>query len=116
MKKKALAVILASVLTLSVSACGASSGSAEDSGSKTEASSESTSAETKSYSEEDGIIEFTDTILLDNDLVTVWLTQFFEKEVNWAGASAPQMEKYVMLKVHNNSDKEIMFNLKIGPE
>ena len=62
-------------------------------------------------SDEGGIIEFTDTILLDNDLVTVELMQFFEKEVNWLGASEPQMEKYVTIKVHNNSDKEILFNL-----
>ena len=62
-------------------------------------------------SSDNNIIEFSDTILLDNDLVTVELAQFFEKEVNWAGASEPQMEKYVTLKVHNNSDKEIMFNL-----
>ena len=63
-------------------------------------------------SSDNSIIEFSDTILLDNDLVTVELTQFFEKEVNWAGASEPQMEKYITLKVHNNSDKEILFNLE----
>lgn len=107
MKKKALAVLLVGVLTLSNSACG-SSESTEDGSSKTE------SNNTSSLSDEGGIIEFTDTILLDNDLVTVELTQFFEKEVNWFGASEPQMEKYVTLKVHNNSDKEIMFNLEDG--
>lgn len=37
---------------------------------------------------------------------------FTDKQSNWAGASGPQMEKYITLKVHNNSDKEILFNLE----
>lgn len=61
--------------------------------------------------EDDKKIEFTDTILLDNEYVTVELTQFFEKKVNWAGRE-PQIEKYITLKVHNNSDKEYLFNLQ----
>ena len=61
--------------------------------------------------EENKKIEFTDTILLDNEYMTVELTQFFEKKVNWAGRE-PQMEKYITLKVHNNSDKEYLFNLQ----
>jgi len=56
-------------------------------------------------------IDFTDTILLDNEYLTVELTQFFEKEVKWAGRS-PQIEKYITLKVHNNSEKEYLFNLQ----
>ena len=52
--------------------------------------------------EENKKTEFTDTILLDNEYVTVELTQFFEKKVNWAGRE-PQIEKYITLKVHNNS-------------
>ncbi len=61
--------------------------------------------------EENKKTEFTDTILLDNEYVTVELTQFFEKKVNWAGRE-PQIEKYITLKVHNNSDKEYLFNLQ----
>lgn len=61
--------------------------------------------------EENQKIEFTDKILLDNEYMTVELTQFFEKKVNWAGRE-PQIEKYLTLKVHNNSDKEYLFNLQ----
>lgn len=61
--------------------------------------------------EENQKIEFTDIILLDNEYMTVELTQFFEKKVNWAGRE-PQIEKYITLKVHNNSDKEYLFNLQ----
>lgn len=59
-------------------------------------------------------IDFTDTVLLDNDLITVELVKFYEKEVKWYGTDGPQIEKNITLKVHNKSDKEIMFNLKDG--
>ena len=61
--------------------------------------------------EENKKTEFTDAILLDNEYMTVELTQFFEKKVNWAGRE-PQIEKYITLKVRNNSDKEYLFNLQ----
>ena len=70
-----------------------------------------TEAAASGSSGENRIIEFTDKVLLDNEYVTVELTQFFEKQVNWAGRE-PQVEKYITLKVHNNSDKEYTFSLQ----
>lgn len=65
-------------------------------------------ADSKEYKK----IEFSDTILLDNDLVTVELVQFYEKEYNWG--SGTQIEKCITLKVHNNSEKDTHFNLNDG--
>ena len=67
-------------------------------------------ASTEESAAENKTIPFTDTILLDNEYVTVELSQFFEKEVNWAGRS-PQIEKCLTLKVRNNSDKNLLFSL-----
>ena len=62
----------------------------------------------------DSTVQFDNIVVLDNEAVTVELTQFFEKEVNWAGADKPAMEKCFTLKVHNKSDAEMLFNVEDG--
>ena len=100
---------------MALSACSGSGSSAQSSGMPTDSSSASASAAEASQEEaDDDIIEFENVVLVDDDVVTVELTQFFEKEVNWAGADKPSMEKYITLKVHNNSDTDILFNLEDG--
>lgn len=56
-------------------------------------------------------VDFTDVILLDDDLVTIELVKFYEEEVNWGYSSGPLMEKNFTVKVKNKSDQEIYFNL-----
>ncbi len=105
---KKLVLVLGFCMAVFLCACSGSS----DVPSSTSTSNTVNSSE--SAEKDDGIIEFDNVTILNDDVVTVELTQFYEKEVNWAGQDKPSMEKYLTLKVHNNSDGDILFNLNDG--
>ena len=124
MKKKTLTLFLVGVLTLAVSACGAS-GTTNDNvdeteasvtvGSASEATAEASEEESASAIEAEtsdgesaGIINFDDVILVDNEAVTIKLVNFYEEEVNWSEGA--QLEKYITVKATNNTDHEILLN------
>ena len=120
--------LLAAALALSLCACASNGGSqsassdtqpteetaespAEDSKQDTAAAQETTADEAE---EDDGIVEFDDVTIVDDDRITVKLTQFYEKEVNWLGSTEPVMEKYFTFKVKNKTDGDILFNVNEG--
>ncbi len=107
-KKRIGAVLGAAALTMSLGVPAFATG--EDSNAQ-DVSTESTIVQDEASS--DLIIPFDGVVILDNEIVTVELAQFYQEEVNWAD-EGKQIEKNFTLKVFNKSDSGIMFNVQDG--
>lgn len=118
MMKKLLIMMIATVLAVSLTACGNKDNAMKNQPGSSESSESSTSEakdnemknQQESLEPEMKVIDFENTVLADNDVVTVELVQFYEEEVNWNGPETPVFEKNITLQVKNKSDYEIIFN------
>lgn len=112
MKKRILAALLAAltIAAVSVAAVGCGSAPAENTESET---SQADVAFTEEEKQEEGSIVFDEPVtIVDNEYVTVKLTQFYEEEVNWVGLDDPAIEKNFVLNVKNHTDYEICFDVE----
>lgn len=107
-KKKIGAVLGAAALTMSL---GVPAFAAEEGSNVQDTSAESTAVQDGVSS--DLTVPFDGVVILDNEIVQVELTQFFQEEVNWAD-EGKQIEKNFTLKVFNKSDSDIIFNVQDG--
>ena len=101
-------------------ACGTSSGAPSDtSGQASTLTSEGVSTPTPVFegasepAQSDGeLIEFEDVVIIDDDVATVELTQFYERRLDKAGEGKSVLDKGLVLKVTNNTDGRIQVNLE----
>ena len=106
--------LFTAVLTLALSFTLAACGGSSEAPATQEPDTGAEAAQAPEETTDDSIIKFDNLVLIDDDRITVELTQFYEDEVNWVGSDAPVMEKYFTVKVTNKSDSDILFNINDG--
>lgn len=94
--KKIVSMILVTVMTLSLAACGSNESTNNDGSEKTSEQSETSSVE----QDENSIILDEPFVICDDEIATAEITQFYKENE----------ECYVAIKIHNNSDREFLFN------
>ena len=101
--KKLLAFFLAAALMFSLAACG---GGVDGTTSKDTQDNMPMQSADENIAENESSIEFEEPfVILDNELATVEITQFYQEEVKYSSDSNP-------VKESNNSENEFLFNLQ----
>ena len=108
--KKLLAFFLAAALMFSLAACG---GGVDGTTSKDTQDNMPMQSADENIAENESSIEFEEPfVILDNELATVEITQFYQEEVKYSSDSNPGKESNIVVKVRNNSENEFLFNLQ----
>lgn len=108
--KKLLAFFLAAALMFSLAACG---GGVDGTTSKDTQDNMPMQSADENIAENESSIEFEEPfVILDNELATVEITQFYQEEVKYSSDSDPVKESNIVVKVRNNSENEFLFNLQ----
>jgi len=114
--RKFFTAAVASAVMLSLAACGGQESTAvsettetaaEESGQEAESETQTESAE-ETEAEDEDLISFENVTLVDNDILTIELVNFYAEDVNWS--EGEQNEKSITIKATNKTDHEFFLN------